>query len=161
MATRTPMTTRGHRALQEELQRLKTIERIKLTRAIEEARAHGDISENAEYHAAKEAQGLLEARIRDLESKMSTAQVIDVSTLSGEKVVFGATVQVSDLDSGDERLVTIVGEEEADVERGLISINSPFARALIGKEVSDVATVKLPSGTKEYEVLSVKFEAAG
>jgi transcription elongation factor GreA len=157
MTVRTPMTTEGHKRLQDELLRLKGEERMKAVRAIEEARAHGDLSENAEYDAAKNAQGLLEARIRDLEAKLSTAQVIDISTLSGDKVVFGSTVRFSDFDSGDERSVTIVGEDEADVERGLISYSSPLARALIGKRIDDVAKVILPAGEREYEVLEITF----
>lgn len=158
MVTRTPMTDRSHRHLQEELQRLKSIERPAASKAIEEARAHGDLSENAEYHAAKEAQGLLEARIRDIESKLATAQVINVSSLSGSKVMFGATVQISDVDTGEEKEITIVGEDEADADKGLISYSSPLARALIGREMSDVATVSLPAGRKEYEILDVRFE---
>ena len=157
MTVRTPMTVKGHRALQEELHRLKTEDRFKIVRAIEEARAHGDLSENAEYDAAKNAQGLLEGRIRDLEAKLSTAQVVDISTLSGDKVVFGATVRFSDLDTGDEREVTIVGEDEADAENGFISFSSPLARALIGKRVDDTVKVRLPSGEKECEILELNF----
>ncbi len=157
MVERSPMTTTSHKILQEELHRLKTYERPKAAKAIEVARAHGDLSENAEYDAAKEAQGMLEARIRDLESKMATAQVVDVSKLSGEKVVFGATVKLSDVDTGDERTITIVGEDEADAENGFISYNSPLARAVIGKLVDDLAKVRLPNGTKEYEILEVSF----
>ncbi|MFN8389044.1 MAG: transcription elongation factor GreA [Bdellovibrionota bacterium] len=157
MTVRTPMTVDGHRKLQEELMRLKGEERQKAVRAIEEARAHGDLSENAEYDAAKNAQGLLEGRIRDLEAKLSTAQVVDVTTLGGDKVIFGATVRFADIDSGDERTVTIVGEEEGDVERGLISYSSPLARALIGKRVDDIAKVVLPAGEREYEILEVSF----
>ena len=155
--TRSPMTVGGHRRLQEELQNLKTVERVRLSRAIEEARAHGDLSENAEYHAAKEAQGLLEAKIRDLESRMATAQVIDVSSLSGTKVVFGATVCLCDMDTDEEKRITIVGEDEVDVDKGLISYQSPIARALIGKEIDDCVTVKLPGGKKEYEIREVSF----
>ena len=161
MVERTPMTTGSHKVLQEELHRLKTVERPKASKAIEVARAHGDLSENAEYDAAKEAQGMLEARIRDLESKLATAQVVDVSKLSGSKVVFGATVLLSDVDSGDERSITIVGEDEADADRGLVSYNSPLARAVIGKSVDDIAKVRLPSGMKEYEILDVRFEEMG
>jgi transcription elongation factor GreA len=157
MITRSPMTVAGHKRLQEELQNLKNVERFKLAKQIEEARAHGDLSENAEYHAAKEAQGLMEAKIRDLESRMATAQVVDVSALSGTKVVFGATVDLSDVDTGEEKTVTIVGEDEADPDNGLISYKSPIARALIGKELDDLATVKLPSGKKEYEIRDVRF----
>lgn len=151
------MTVEGHKALQEELTRLKGEERMKAVRAIEEARAHGDLSENAEYDAAKNAQGMLEARIRDLEGKLGTAQVIDLSTLSGDKVVFGATVRFADVDSGDERTVFIVGEDEANADEGRVSFSSPLARALIGKRVDDIAKVKLPAGEKEYEILEVKF----
>ena len=154
---RTPMTVKSHRLLQEELQRLKFIERPKASKAIEIARAHGDLSENAEYDAAKEAQGMLEARIRDLDAKISTAQVVDVTKLSGYKVVFGATVQLEEVDTAEGRTVTIVGEDEADAERGLISFNSPLARALIGKDQGDLAKVRLPSGEKEYEILDVSF----
>ncbi len=160
--TRSPMTIGGYRRLQEELQNLKTVERFRLSKMIEEARAHGDLSENAEYHAAKDAQGLMEAKIRDLESRLSTAQVVDVSTLSGDKVVFGATVGLCDLDSGEERRFTIVGEDEADVNKGLISYKSPIARALIGKHLDDCITVKLPGGSKEYEIREVSYgENAG
>lgn len=157
MVTRTPMTVLSHKSLQEELHQLKTFERPKAAKAIEVARAHGDLSENAEYDAAKEAQGMLEARIRDLESKLSTAQVVDVTKLSGDKVVFGATVELEEVETGEERKVTIVGEDEADAERGLISFESPLARALIGKEVDDIAKVRLPNGFKEYEIRSVEF----
>ena len=157
MAERNPMTVGSHKRLQVELKNLKSIERPKASKAIEIARAHGDLSENAEYDAAKEAQGMLEARIRDLESKLATAQVIDISKLSGDSVVFGATVRISDADTGDERTVVIVGEDEADAERGRISYKSPMARGLIGKKVDDLVTVRLPSGGKEYEILSVDF----
>lgn len=151
------MTSRSHRALTEELQRLKSVERKKAADAIAEARSHGDLSENAEYDAAKDAQGLLEARIRLLETRLATAQVIDISKLSGTKVVFGATVTLSDCDSGDERTVMIVGEDEADADKGLISYVSPLARALIGKSIDDIATVSLPAGKKEYEIRDLKF----
>jgi transcription elongation factor GreA len=151
------MTERSHRHLQEELHRLRTTERKKVVQAIEEARAHGDLSENAEYDAAKHAQGLLEGRIRSLESKLSTAQVVDISKLSGEKVVFGATVELEDVDSGEERTVMIVGEDEADAEKGLISYVSPLARALIGKRVDDVAKVVLPAGEREFEIRALRF----
>lgn len=158
MAERVPMTARSNRLLQEELHRLKTYDRHKASDAIAEARAHGDLSENAEYDAAKEAQGMLEARIRLIESRLSTAQVVEVSKLSGTKVIFGATVEIEDLDSGEGRTIMIVGEDEADAARGLISYISPLARALIGKNVGDIAQVKLPSGQKEYEVREVRFE---
>jgi transcription elongation factor GreA len=155
---KSPMTLRSHRASTEELHRLKTVERKKAADALAEARAHGDLSENAEYEAAKDAQGLLEAKVRLLESRLSTAQVIDVSTLSGEKVLFGATVSFEDVDSGESKTVMIVGEDEADADAGLISYVSPLARALIGKSVDDLVQVKLPSGTKEYEIRSVEFK---
>ena len=157
MTVKTPMTVESHRALQEELARLKSEERPKAVRAIEEARAHGDLSENAEYDAAKNHQGLLEGRIRDIEGKLATAQVVDVSALSGEKVVFGATVRFCDIDTGDERTITIVGEDEANADRGLISFSSPMARAMIGKKAEDFARVRLPAGEKEYEILEVRF----
>jgi transcription elongation factor GreA len=156
-AEKTPMTLRSHTKLQEELHRLKSVERKKASDAIGVARDHGDISENAEYEAAKDAQGHLEARIRLLESRLATAQVIDISKLSGTKVVFGATVEISDIDSGESRKITIVGEDEANPDKSLISYVSPLARALIGKEVNDIAKVKLPSGEKEYEILSLSF----
>ena len=155
---KTPMTLRSHKASTEELQRLKSIERKKASDAIAEARAHGDISENAEYEAAKDAQGMLEAKIRLLESRLGTAQVIDVSKLTGDKVLFGATVTFEDLDSGESKTVMIVGEDEADADAGLISYVSPLARALIGKSVDDLVQVKLPNGTKEYEIRAVEFK---
>ena len=155
---KTPMTVAGFEALKEELGRLKGEERRKVVKAIEEARAHGDLSENAEYDAAKQAQGMLEGRIRDIESKLATAQVIDVSGLSGAKVIFGATIRVLDCDSDKELKLTIVGEDEADADRGLISLTSPLARSFIGKSVGDLAEVRLPSGKREYEILDLIFE---
>ena len=155
---RSPMTQVGHKVLQEELLRLKGVERPRVVKAIEEARAHGDLSENAEYHAAKEEQGMLEARIRMIEQHLSVAQVVDVSKLSGDKVVFGATVVISDLDSDEEKTLRIVGEDEANAEKGSISYKSPLARALIGKNLDDVVKVKLPQGEKEYEIREVRFE---
>lgn len=154
---KSPVTPAGLARMREELQRLISTERRRVVKAIEEARAHGDLSENAEYHAAKEEQGLLEARIRDLESKISLAQVIDISTLSGNKVVFGATVDLLDSDTDESRTITIVGEEETSAEKGYISFRSPLARALIGKNLEDVVEVALPSGTKEYEICGVRF----
>ncbi len=151
------MTSQGHKASVEELHRLKTAERKKAADALAEARSHGDLSENAEYEAAKDAQALLEAKIRLLESRLSTAQVVDVTKLSGEKVLFGATVEFEDLDSGESKRIMIVGEDEANVDTGLISYVSPLARALIGKSVDDVVQVKLPGGVKEYEIRSVAF----
>ncbi len=157
MITKTPMTMKGHQTLQEELQRLKSEERPKIIKALEEARAHGDLSENAEYDAAKNAQGMLEGRIRDIESKLSNAQIIDISSLSGDKVMFGATVRVLDADSGTERIIQIVGEDEADADNGLISYSSPLARALIGRKIDDFVQVRLPAGEKEYEILEISF----
>ncbi len=154
------MTQAGHKTLQDELARLKTTERRRVAKAIEEARSHGDLSENAEYDAAKNEQGLLEAKIRHIESKLATAQVVDVARLSGDKVVFGATVDLFDCDTGDEKTVMIVGEDEANIDQGLINFVSPLARALIGKRVDDVAQVKLPSGQKEYEIRAVRFVAS-
>ncbi|MDD2942845.1 MAG: transcription elongation factor GreA [bacterium] len=157
MLERSPITADGHRQLQAEVKRLTTIERPKAAQAIATARAHGDLSENAEYDAAKEAQGLLEARIRMLESRLSTALVVDIEKLSGTKVVFGATVTIVDGDSGEERTLTIVGEDESDVEKGLISFQSPIARGLIGKSIDDVVEIRLPSGLREYEITDVQF----
>lgn len=159
MSDKAPITTVGHKKLQEELKFLKTTERPRLSKNIELARAHGDLKENAEYHAAKEEQGLSEARIRLIENQLGTAQVIDVEKLSGDRVIFGATVLISDVDSGEEREVMIVGEGESDTEKNRISFSSPLARGLIGKSVDDIATIRLPSGTKEYEILEVRFEA--
>ncbi len=151
------MTQKGHSILQKELRRLITVERPAASKAIGTAREHGDLSENAEYHAAKEAQGMLEARIRDLENKLAGAQVVDISKLSGDKVVFGATVTISDADTGEERKISIVGDEEADADKGRISYQSPIARALIGKSIDDLVKVRLPAGIKEYEILEVEF----
>lgn len=157
MSDKVAMTVKSYKFLQEELHRMKSIERPKASKAIEEARAHGDLSENAEYHAAREAQGMLEARIKVVEGQLANAQVVDVTKLSGNKVLFGATVTVIDLDSGEEKKFTIVGDEESDVARGYISYNTPLARGMIGKSVDDIATVRLPSGEKELEIISVEF----
>ena len=155
-----PITARGAAKLREELKRLKTEDRPNVIKAIAEARAHGDLRENAEYHAAKDQQGFIEARIRDIESKLSHAEVIDVATLdAGGKVVFGATVELSDEEDGSEIRYQIVGEDEADIKHGLISIASPIARALIGKHEGDIVEVATPGGVKEYEVLHVKYVA--
>ena len=155
-----PMTPRGLVMLKEELKRRKEVERPKIVRAIEEARAHGDLSENAEYSAAKEAQSHNEGRIQLCESMIALSNVIDPAKLSGERVVFGATVSLSDGDSGEEVVYTIVGEHEADIKQGTISITAPVARALIGREVGDTVTVRTPKGTREYEIREVKFQAA-
>ncbi len=154
-----PMTVEGHAELEKELQHRKSVERPRIIQAIAEARAHGDLSENAEYHAAKEAQGLNEARVSDLEDKLSRADVIDVTKLSGERVVFGATVELVDEDTEEEVVYKIVGEYEADVKLGKISVTSPIARALIGKTIGDVAEVRTPGGTRSYEILSIAFKS--
>ena len=153
---RVPMTQRGYQTLMEELKRLKSVERPKLVREIEEARDHGDLSENAEFHAAKERQSLLDVQIREIEDKMARAQVIDVSKLSGEKVVFGATVSLVD-ENGDKVVYQIVGDHEAEPKNGKISISSPIARALIGKSEGDEVEVRTPAGARTFEVLSVRF----
>jgi transcription elongation factor GreA len=152
------MTVSGAQRLKVELQRLKTVERPAIVRAIAEARSHGDISENAEYDAAKERQGFLEARIRDIESKLAHAHVVDPAQVdAGGKIVFGATVDLEDLASGDEVSYQIVGDDEAEIKAGKISVNSPIARALIGKHVGDTAEVDAPAGVREYEVLAVRY----
>jgi transcription elongation factor GreA len=156
--SKVPLTKRGADKLREELQELKTVKRPNVIKAIAEARAHGDLRENAEYHAAREQQGFIEGRIKDIEAKLSNAQIIDVTALPANgKVVFGATVQLADEDSGDEVTYQIVGEDEANIKANLISITSPIARALIGKQEGDSAEVKAPGGTKRYEILSVKY----
>ncbi len=151
------MTSGGHAAIQDEVRILKTTERQRIIKAISEAREHGDLSENAEYHAAKEQQGLNEARIAELEDKLSRADVIDVSQLSGTSVKFGAHVTLVDEDTDEESVYQIVGEQEADVKEGRLSITSPIARALIGKTVGDSVEVSTPGGGKSYEILKVKF----
>lgn len=152
-----PMTGEGFRVLDEELKRLKSVERPNVIAAIAEARSHGDLSENAEYHAAKERQGWIEGRIAEIEDKISRAQVIDVTRLSGKQVKFGATVTVVDEDTEDEARYQIVGEHEADVRSGRISLSSPLSRAMIGKEVGDVVEVNTPGGVKAYEILKVEW----
>ncbi len=158
--TKIPMTPRGLVLLKDELRRRKEVERPKIVLAIEEARAHGDLSENAEYSAAKEAQSFNEGRLKELEAMIALANVIDPAKLSGDRVVFGATVQLTDGESGDPVAYTIVGEHEADIKRGLISITAPVARALIGREAGDTVTVRTPKGTREYEIREVQFPAA-
>jgi transcription elongation factor GreA len=154
---KTPLTQRGADLLREELKRLKTVDRPRIVEAIATARAHGDLKENAEYHAAKEQQGLAEARIRDIEAKLSNAQVIDVTRLTPTgRVVFGATVHVVDGD-GNESKYRIVGEDEADIKAGLMSVTSPIARALIGKEEGDTVEVETPGGARTYEILEVEY----
>jgi transcription elongation factor GreA len=157
MSQRTPMTRTGYEKLGSELKRLKSVERPKIVKEIEEARALGDLSENAEYHAAKERQGHIEGRIAMLEDRLARAQVIDPSGQDGDSVRFGATVVLEDADSGSQVTYTILGEDEADVAQGQISITSPVARALLGKAVGDAVTVRVPKGTRELEILAVRF----
>lgn len=157
----TPLTVRGAEKLKAELQRLKTQERPDVVRAIAEARAQGDLSENAEYDAAKDRQGFIEGRIKELEGKLATAQIIDPATLAPQaqgRVVFGSTVELEDEDTGKRVTYQIVGEDEADVKQGLLNVASPIARALIGKEEGDSAEVKAPGGTHHYEIVSVRYE---
>lgn len=153
-----PLTVTGAERVREQLHVLKTVERPKIVKAIAEARAHGDLSENAEYHAAREQQSFIEGRIAGLETVLANAQIIDVTTINaGGKLVFGATVDLLNLETNKEVTYQVVGEEEADINQGLISINSPIARALIGKEEGDVVEVNAPGGVVEYEILSVKY----
>ncbi len=158
MNSRVPLTARGAEKLREELKELKSVARPKVVQAIAEARAHGDLKENAEYHAAREQQAFIEGRIKEIESKLSHAQIIDVTKLNaGGKVVFGATVTLMDEESGEEVTYQIVGDDEADIKEGLISVSSPVARALIGKEEGDVVEVRTPGGVREYEIVSVQY----
>jgi transcription elongation factor GreA len=152
-----PMTEPGHRRLEQELKTLKTEERPAVIKAIAEAREHGDLSENAEYHAARERQSFIEGRIMELEDKLSRAEVIDPTKLVGSSIKFGATVHVADEDTDEETRYQIVGVDEADISRGLLSITSPLARALIGKQVGDSVEVTTPKGSKSYEVIEVAF----
>lgn len=155
---KSPMTVQGEKRLREELEELKTVKRPRVIEAIAEAREHGDLKENAEYHAAREEQGFIEGRIQEIESKLGSAQVIDVSQLPQTgKVVFGVTVELLNLDTDDEVSYTIVGEDEADLKQNKISFTSPIARALIGKEEGDVAVVKTPRGEVEYEISDVIY----
>lgn len=151
-----PMTRAGHSALDDELKQLKSVERPAVIRAIAEAREHGDLSENAEYHAARERQSFVEGRIKELESVLSLAEIIDPSRFTGT-VKFGATVTLVDDDTEEKRTYQIVGEVEADIERGLLNIRSPLARALIGKDVGDTAEVRTPGGEKSYEILDIRY----
>jgi len=153
------MTPRGLVVLKEELKQRKEVERPRIVRAIEEARAHGDLSENAEYSAAKEAQSHNEGRIQKLEEQIALADVIDPVSLSGKKVVFGATVTIEDTDSGEKQTFAIVGEHEGDIKSGKMSVTAPVARSLIGRTVGDVVQVRTPRGNKEYEISAVKFVA--
>jgi len=156
--SQTPMTVKGAEKLKNQLQELKTVDRPRITKAIAEARAHGDLSENAEYHAAREQQSFTEGRINAIESALADAQIIDVTTIDAEgRVIFGATVKLLNVDTDAEVSYQIVGEEEADINEGLISITSPIARALIGKQEGDAADVNAPSGIIEYEIIEVKY----
>ena len=156
--SKVPMTVRGHELLQEELKKLKSVDRPQVIEAIAEARAHGDLKENAEYHAAKDQQGFIEARIKELEGKLSNLQVIDVTAIDAKgKVVFGSTVELIDEGTGQELTYKIVGEDEADIKSGLISCSSPISRALIGKIEGDVASFQAPGGEKTFEILEVKY----
>lgn len=155
---RYPLTMRGAQRLREELERLKSVERPKVIEAIAEARAHGDLKENAEYHAAREQQGFIEGRIMELEGTLSHAQIIDLSKLNaGSRIVFGATVDLADAETDEEVTYQIVGDLEADIKEGLISISSPVARALIGKHEGDTVTIDAPGGTREYEIVGVRY----
>ena len=156
---RPPMTAKGAARLRAELEELKSVQRPAVIAAIAEARAHGDLKENAEYHAAREQQGFIEGRIKQLESEISHAQIIDVSTLNaGDKVVFGANVVLADVDTDEEKRYQIVGDLEADIKQGLIAISSPVARALIGKHEGDTITIEAPAGQREYEIVGVSYE---
>ncbi len=152
-----PMTPQGKKKLEEEIKNLKTVERPRVIQAIAEARAHGDLSENAEYDAAKEKQSFIEGRIKEIDDKLARAQVIDYLQLKTEKIVFGATVELLDVDSEEKRTYQIVGVDEADIKEGRLSIESPVARQLLNKSAGDVVTVRVPKGEVEYEILSVKY----
>lgn len=153
-----PLTVRGAETLRNELNELKTIKRPAVIAAISEARAHGDLKENAEYHAAREQQGFIEGRIKEIDAKLSHAQIIDVTSIDAQgRVIFGATIDVIDLESDKEVTYQIVGEDEADIQQGLISVNSPIARGLIGKEEGDVAEINTPGGQREFEILEVRY----
>lgn len=157
--SKTPLTVRGAQKLRDELEHLKIKERPRIIQAIAEAREHGDLKENAEYHAAREQQGFVEGRIAAIEGKLSNAQIIDVTSLPANgKVVFGVTVVLAEEDSGAEKTYRIVGEDEADIKQGLVSVRSPIARALIGKEEGEVAQVQAPGGTRSYEIVEVRYE---
>lgn len=156
--SKVPLTVTGAEMLKAELHNLKTVQRPAVIQAIAEARAHGDLSENAEYDAAKERQGFIEGRIKEIESKLSHAQIIDPKTLDAEgRVVFGATVELEDIESGDTVTYQIVGDDEADIKSGKISVSSPIARALIGKHAGDTVDVQAPGGTRQYEILDVEY----
>jgi transcription elongation factor GreA len=153
-----PITAKGALRLRAELEELKSVKRPEVIAAIAEARAHGDLKENAEYHAAREQQGFIEGRIKHLEGELSHAQVIDIANLSvGDKVVFGATVELADVDTDEQKTYQIVGDLEADIKQGLIAISSPVARAMIGKHEGDAITIEAPGGIREFEIISVKY----
>ncbi|MCZ8317313.1 MAG: transcription elongation factor GreA [Lysobacteraceae bacterium] len=155
---RAPLTSKGATRLRDELEKLKTVDRPKIIEAIAEARAHGDLKENAEYHAAREMQGFIEGRIKELESTLSHAQVIDIASLNaGSRIVFGATVELADVDTDDKVSYTIVGDLESDIKQRLISISSPVARALIGKHEGDTVTIDAPGGQREFEITGVRY----
>lgn len=156
---RLPLTLKGAEKLRAELKRLKSEDRPRVIQAIAEARAHGDLSENAEYHAAREQQSFIEGRIKDIESHLSNSEIIDVASLPAtDKVVFGATLDLEDEDTGNKVLYQIVGDAEADIKHGLISVSSPIARALVGKSKGDVVDVVAPNGTKSYEIVGVRYQ---
>lgn len=154
-----PLTLRGAEKLRAELKQLKSVERPKVIQAIAEAREHGDLKENAEYHAAREQQGFIEGRIKEIEGKLSNCEIIDVSEINvGSKIVFGATVVLLDIDTEEEKEYQIVGEDEADIKQGLISISSPIARGLVGKEEGDEISIDVPGGIREFEILEVSYQ---
>ncbi len=158
MADRVPMSPRGHAQLEAELKRLKTVDRQQIVKEIEVARAHGDISENAEFEAAKERQGQIEGRIRTIEDRLARAQVIDTTGQTPDAVRFGATVLLTDVETGEEITYTLVGEDESDAAQGMISVTSPVGRALIGKPVDEVVRVQVPRGTREFEIREIRFD---
>ena len=158
MVDKFPITTDGYERMQEELKHLKNVARPSIIKEIAEARAHGDLSENAEYHAAREEQGFCEGRIQEIEAKLSTVQIIDVTKMQNNvKVIFGATVTIVNVDTDEETTYRIVGDDEADIKNNLISFNSPIARGLIGKEIDDAVTIKTPNGAVEYEITEVEY----
>jgi len=161
MAEKFPMTPAGYAYMKKQLKKLKDVDRLANARAIEVARGHGDLSENADYSAAKEEQGMIEAKIRELEAKTAMAEVIDPTRLSGTRVKFGATVTIEDTENGDSQTYVIVGEHEADIKRGRISIGAPVARALIGKDVGDTVVVQTPKGKREFEIAEVDWVEVG
>jgi transcription elongation factor GreA len=159
MTDKVPMTPQGYQQLQDELKQLETIDRFKIVKEIEIARAHGDLSENAEYHAAKEKQGLIEGRIRFVSDRVARAQVIEPGGEDPERVRFGATVVISELESGEQKTYRIVGEDEANAKNGTISVTSPLARALLGREVDSSIELKAPKGTRELEIVDIQYES--